>query len=466
MHLPLPPELLASGFGEPCMAIEPSAVRGFTPSTDRRAVSRVGGVAVVRVEGPLARNASYYDGYDAIVQRIGDALASDARAVMIVAHSPGGYVSGLDEAVTKIAALKAQSGKRIEMVSADMAYSAMYYLGTVADSVSVLRSGGVGSVGTILDLLDFSKFYADMGIRWLPIASGEQKTDGHPGVPLTEEVIGRFRDRIGFYSQMFFERVATARGMTVEQVRGQQAAIYLGEAAVSAGLADAVVSTVDEAIAALDKKTSGRAQVFASQAGQSAQKAAHAGHTKGSDMEMSMLILALGGLAAGATDQDVVQRASALRDVEGKLRDVTGKASASEALAVVGAWQESSGKLAEANAELGKLRAKDVEREIARLVGEGEASGKIVPANRAKVLANYGTDPAALSAWLETAMPSVPGASGAADKPARNNETKGSGGNGAALTWNGKAWKDLSFSERAQLHTEDKALYEQMKGGA
>lgn len=452
----LPHEQIAgtAGFGEAIMAIEPSMMRGFTSSYERRAVARAGSIATMRIEGPLGRTSGYaWDGYDSILQRYEEALKSDARGVLMVMHTPGGYVSGLDETVEKMLALKAQHGKPVWTVSADAQYSAGVYLGSVADKAYVVRSGGMGSVGTIVELWDFSKFNERFGLRVVPVTSGEQKADGHSEIPLTEEVIGRFQARVDFFSRLFFERVASARGMTIEQVRGQQAAIYLGEDAVKAGLADGVVSTVDEVVAMLEQQTSGRTIVALS--GRAAQK--------GQNMELSKMALAL-GIAASATESEITERATALRDLESKLREVTGKASATESLAVVGAWKDCAGKLVEAQSELTKVRQAEEQRAYSAEVERARAEGKLVPANEAKVLSTYKTS-GELAAWRETVVAAVPGAKNADEKQPENNG-KGEKKEPAALTWRGKTWAQLSYSERADLAIENKALYAEMKGAA
>ena len=110
-----------AGWGEEIMAIEPSAMRGFEPRKRPRrgesskaevagmavewedGAARMGGVALIQIEGPLSRCAGWYSmGYDEIVEAHDEAFRSDARALLQVHHSPGGYVSGLDAALAKI----------------------------------------------------------------------------------------------------------------------------------------------------------------------------------------------------------------------------------------------------------------------------------------------------------------------------------------------------------------------------
>jgi hypothetical protein len=239
--------------------------------------------------------------------------------------------------------------------------------------------------------------------------------------------------------------------MTVEQVRGQQAAIYLGEDAVKAGLADGVVSTVHEVIAMLEKETSGRTVgALSGRAGQ-----------KGQNMDQGMVALAL-GIAASATDHDITERASVLRGIESKLKEATGKTTSGEAFAVVDAWKDSASKLLTVQGELAKVQAAEEQRAYSAEVERARAEGKLVPGNEAKVLATYRTAKD-LAAWRETVIAALPGAQSANEKQPSNGG-KGDEKESAALTWRGKTWAQLSYSERAALANEDKALFDQMKG--
>ena len=306
------------------------------------------------------------------------------------------------------------------------------------------------------------------GMRFEQIASGEFKTDGDPDVAVTAAELARIKERVMFHAGLFFDAGSRATGLSVDEIRGQKAALYLGENAVRARLADGV-STLAECVARLEAETQvqGRTMVVVPSGPRGQQQTAGNKH-----MEMGMLALAL-GLAADAKDQDVTARASALVGVDTKLRELTGKGDPAAALAVIDGWRESAAKLGEANKELAKIRDREESSAHAALVSQGEASAQIVPGNREKVLRNYPTA-AQLAAYLETAPAALPSA-GKGDTAAHAGGTAGQGDTGAqggkdgdpkALTYKGKTWDKLTPSEQASLYQADQGLYDTMRGAA
>ena len=481
------PHNLGAAWGEEIMAIEPSAMRGFEPRKRPRrgesskaevagmsiewedGAARMGGVALIQIEGPLSRCAGWYSmGYDEIVEAHDEACRSDARAGLQVMHSPGGYLSGLNEAAKEIEAMWRAAGKPLHSIAADMSYSAAEWLAFCGSKRWITQAGGAGSVGVIVTRPDFTEANKLAGMRFEQIASGEFKTDGDPDVAVTAAELARIKERVMFHAGLFFDAGARATGLSVDEIRGQKAALFLGENAVRARLADGV-STLAECVARLEAETQvqGRAMVAVPSGPRGQQQTAGNKH-----MEMGMLALAL-GLAADAKDQDVTARASALVGVDTKLRELTGKGDPAAALAVIDGWRESAAKLGEANKELAKIRDREESSAHAALVSQGEASAQIVPGNREKVLRNYPTA-AQLAAYLETAPAALPSA-GKGDAAAHAGGTAGQGDTGAqggkdgdpkALTYKGKTWDKLTPSEQASLYQADQGLYDTMRGAA
>lgn len=211
---------------------------------EREPFERHGAVAVVRVSGPLLQRAGYcWDGYDAIAKRFTAAMTDPSvHAVKLHLSSGGGVVAGCFEGVRAMRRLKAEVGKPVFAFADEWAYSAAYALACVADEIYLPRPGGVGSVGVIGTLMDWSALNAEMGLRVVVITSGAQKADGHPDMPLSQEVIDRAQARINDLGGQFAELVGEARQMTREQVLRLEAACLYGEDAVRAGLANGVAS--------------------------------------------------------------------------------------------------------------------------------------------------------------------------------------------------------------------------------
>ena len=475
-----------AGWGEEIMAIEPSAMRGFEPR--RRAkrgertkaevagmaiewedgAARMGGVALIQIEGPLSRCAGWWSmGYDEILEAHDEACRSDARAGLQVMHSPGGYLSGLNETAKEIEAMWRKAGKPLHSLAADLSCSAAEWLSFCGSKRWITEAGTKGSVGVIVTRPDVTKANELAGITYHQIASGEYKTDGDPDVAVTAAELARTKERVMFHAGLFFDAGARATGLSVDEIRAQKAALYLGQNAVTARLADGV-STLAECVARLEAETAtqGRAMVAVPNGPRGQQQTAGNKH-----MEMGMLALAL-GLAADAKDQDVTARASALVGVDTKLRELTGK-DGPAALAVIEGWREGSAKLAEANKELATIRDREEAAAYKALVKIGEDSAQITPANRAKVIEKFPTA-ATLSAYLETAPAALPGQATAAITAAHKGGSAGAteAKTDAVPKLDGKAYADLSYAARAAWSKSDpdnwaaaKADYDRTKGG-
>lgn len=245
------------------LAIEPSAVeKAFFPflfggEEPKPYEMREGGVAIVTIDGPLMqRGGWWYDGYEQISGRLEAAIADKAvRAVVLKISSPGGVCSGCFSAVRSMRSMKEDSGKPIIAFADESAYSAAYAVACVADEIYLPQEGGVGSVGVIGCLEDWTGYNDKVGIKVAVITSGEYKADGHPDVPLKADVIKRYQARITQLADSFAEIVGTARSMAPSAVLKLEAACLYGQDAVSSGLADGIASLDDVIEMAAEKAT-------------------------------------------------------------------------------------------------------------------------------------------------------------------------------------------------------------------
>lgn len=234
------------------MAIEPTALeRAFSPYYSDDDVEREyevkDRVAILCIDGPLMqRGGWWWMGYDCILDQFDDALKdAEVDAIVLKINSPGGVCSGCFTAARSMLAMKAEAGKKIYAYADESAYSAAYAIASVADEIYLPREGGVGSVGVIGTLQDWSAYNERVGIKVAVVTSGKHKADGHPDVALTKDVIARYQVRVNMLAQSFAEIVASSRGMTPEAVLGLEAACFYGEEAVTAGLANGVRSFED-----------------------------------------------------------------------------------------------------------------------------------------------------------------------------------------------------------------------------
>lgn len=327
------------------------------------------GIAELSVVGPLdARAIWFWDGYGGatgVEARVKAAL-NDGRvkALVLRLDSPGGTVAGLFECLDGLLAAKNASGKPVVgLAEGSGAYSAAYALSTICDELQLSRTAGVGSIGVIATAASFAEKLAKDGIAVAVVASGSQKTDLHPALPLNEAAVKRLRARVMELAGMFAAEVSRARGISAEDVLALQAGIFHGDAAIKERLADRVGSLAtakQRAMEIADKR---------------AKKAAQEKH-------MGALKAAL-GLAEDASDEQVEQRAKALASLEKDVLAATGEKSADEAVAAVRANKLTAARFVEVSAELAAIKTRTENDERAALMLAARKDGRVTPADEA-----------------------------------------------------------------------------------
>jgi ClpP class serine protease len=215
------------------------------PAPPPVAFTQLGAVAVVHIGGPLLQHVDTcgdWDSYEGIRARADQAFASSASTVVLCISSPGGEVAGCFELSEDLRAKAKAAGKRLVAYVDGMAASAAYALACAAEAIYVPAAGLVGSIGTIKVAVDQTGADRAMGLSFAVVSSGNRKADGNPHVAISEETIGAIQAEVDGMAALFFDLVGRARGLAPAAVAGLEAAIFLGASAVSAGLADAVVT--------------------------------------------------------------------------------------------------------------------------------------------------------------------------------------------------------------------------------
>lgn len=231
---------------------------------------RIGNVAVVRISGPLEYHAEGWgDSYDDIIKRVGLAMAGDdvglyyeqdngwredyeaaahpgkPEYVVLRVDSPGGVVAGLHQAVAKLRRMSAESGIPLIAYVDEMAYSAAFAISCACARRVIPPSGFLGSVGVISTMVDQTARDRKEGYKFVVLTSGKRKADGHPHVPITDEMVAQERPRIAKLARFFYEDVREATGLPIATIQGFQAGRFLGADAKAAGLADDVMGWDD-----------------------------------------------------------------------------------------------------------------------------------------------------------------------------------------------------------------------------
>lgn len=231
---------------------------GFTTEGRPRLYDIVDGVAVIPIHGVLLHGETWWwdtMSYGCIAQCISEALAdAEARAIVLHVDSPGGEVAGCFDLADSI--YEARGIKPIVAIVDESAYSAAYAIASSADQVIVPRSGGTGSIGVIGMHVDITAALEQSGVKVTTIQFGARKSDSYSTTPLSDEARARMQDDIDALGEIFVALVARNRGIAADAVRGMEAATFLGQAGVDAGLADAVMATDDAFLALVEQVAS------------------------------------------------------------------------------------------------------------------------------------------------------------------------------------------------------------------
>ncbi|TPI86689.1 S49 family peptidase [Mesorhizobium sp. B2-8-9] len=248
----------------------------------------VDGVLQIPVKGVLLHDfpwqyGAWATGYEYIWQAFKRGQADgNVRGIALVEDTPGGMVAGCFDLVDRIYAT--ENRKPLRSFAMESAYSAGYALASVADSITVSRTGGVGSIGVVTMHVDVSKALDKMGLKITFIHFGKHKVDGNAYEPLPADVEKRIQARIDELGEVFVASVARNRGMDAQAIRDTEALCFTATEAVSNGLADAIGS-LDDAVAAFaaDLSLTEEDEQMAGQNGESAvdQAAINAARTEG-----------------------------------------------------------------------------------------------------------------------------------------------------------------------------------------
>ncbi|CAA7614834.1 S49 family peptidase [Magnetospirillum sp. SS-4] len=219
---------------------------GDTAPSDDVAVTP-DGIAIVPVVGTLVARSGYLGAasgltaYSDIAESI-EAAATDTeiRAILLDVDSSGGEVGGLFDLVDHIQAIRSQCGKPIWAVADEAALSAAYAIACTADRLYVTQTGEVGSIGVVAVHRDESGADAQAGLAWTFVHAGASKVDGNPHQPLSGSARAALQADVDALYGKFTTLVAERRRLSPDAVRVTEAAVYRGDQAVAAGLADKV----------------------------------------------------------------------------------------------------------------------------------------------------------------------------------------------------------------------------------
>ena len=215
-----------------------------------RLFSQQGDIGVISIAGPLNNTDSWKNeyigatGYPEIrAALVHAAQQDDVKAIVLDIKSGGGAVSGVTD-TAELVAMVDQKVKPVYAFSDGMIASAAYWLGSSARSVDIGKVTEAGSIGVLTVHQDLSKLFADMGVKMTVLRAGEYKALGNSYEPLSDKARAEIQGQLDQMYTVFVQHVADSRGVSyaVADEKMAQGRVFVGQAAVDAGLVDSVTS--------------------------------------------------------------------------------------------------------------------------------------------------------------------------------------------------------------------------------
>ena len=253
-----------AGCGVPSFLITPIS---NSPRLQERVVQggRTGDkVAIVEVEGMLmnARVGGLFQAQENPVSLFTQQMRAAAKdksvkAVVLRVNSPGGTVTASDTMYEIVRDFRRRTGKPVVASAQEVCASGGYYICCAADKIVAQPTSIVGSIGVMMNTMEFTGALGKLGIRADAIKSGPLKDMGSPYRSMEEPERAVMQEMVDEYFNRFLDVVSASRPVQesrpslplAEDYRGVYSGrVFSGARAVELGLADKA-GRLDEAIA-------------------------------------------------------------------------------------------------------------------------------------------------------------------------------------------------------------------------
>ncbi|WP_303969305.1 signal peptide peptidase SppA [Sporosarcina ureae] len=207
-------------------------------ANERIAVLTVDGVIQDTGEASIFSGAEY--NHQQFMTQLNE-LANDetVKGIVLSVNSPGGGVlesSDIYDALTEI-----QTSKKIPIYVAmgGMAASGGYYISAPADKIYVHPETLTGSIGVIMQSVNYGKLAEKYGVEFPTIKSGPYKDMMSPTREMKPEERAMLQEMIDDSYKRFVDIIVDGRGMSEKAVRKvADGRVMNGRQAIEAGLAD------------------------------------------------------------------------------------------------------------------------------------------------------------------------------------------------------------------------------------
>lgn len=161
------------------------------------------------------------------------------KGVVLKVNSPGGGVVESAQIYDKITEIQEETEKAFYVSMGSMAASGGYYIAAPADKIFVSEETLTGSIGVIMESVNYGELAERYGIDFVTIKSGPYKDILSPSREMTDDERALLQEMLDSSYEAFVDVIEEGRGMSEEQVKTfADGRIMNGRQAVDQGLAD------------------------------------------------------------------------------------------------------------------------------------------------------------------------------------------------------------------------------------
>ncbi|MBU0677013.1 MAG: signal peptide peptidase SppA, partial [Verrucomicrobia bacterium] len=178
----------------------------------------------------------------------------DIRAIILEVDSPGGVITPSDEIYRALKAFRESApDRKVVAFTRDLAASGAYYAAVAGDWIVAEPTAIVGSIGVIMQTLNWKALSDKIGVHDVTIKSRENKDILNPFREVQPQQLDMLQSMIDKMYQRFLGIVAEERGIEKEKLDPiADGSIFAAEEALSHGLIDQI-GYWDDALAATAK---------------------------------------------------------------------------------------------------------------------------------------------------------------------------------------------------------------------
>ncbi|MBX9942008.1 MAG: signal peptide peptidase SppA [Candidatus Obscuribacterales bacterium] len=223
----------------------------MTKYKDRIQVIKLSGMIIEKADAGLLSSST--GSASSTLKDLRKAAKNDkVKAVLLRINSPGGTVPTSQEIYEAVKELR-KKGKPVVVSMGDMAASGGYYVACAADKIYANPGTLTGSIGVIMNLMNFKTLADKIGVEPDVVKSGLYKDIASPYHRMTKDERQILTDLIMDSYDQFTQAVSEGRKLPIEEVkRIADGRVYSGRQALKLKLVDEL-GTYSDALNNLQK---------------------------------------------------------------------------------------------------------------------------------------------------------------------------------------------------------------------